>query len=104
MAPEDVDVDRSSDGTEMTVSWTPLTLEQARGFIQYEVIYNSVNGQRKRQETCSDSPCTVSSDRDSVEITGLDSGTAYETAVRAVNIADAALVGPTSDSVTVAGK
>ena len=102
-APQDVSVVRTS-GTVITVSWTLLTLEEARGFIQYEVTYRSANGQRKRQESCSSSPCIVSSSSDSVEITGLDPGTAYSVSVRARNIADPALVGEPSEPMTVEGK
>ena len=105
MAPRGVDVDRTS-GTTMTVSWSPLdlTLKEARGFIHYRVIYDSVSSQRKRQETCSSSPCEVSGDSDSVEITGLDPDTAYIVTVRGVNNADNRLEGPLSDPVIAEGK
>ena len=77
--PSNVSIQRSSDGREILVSWTPLTLVEAKSLIQfYRVTYDDpVRGSRKRQSgtTCSQSPCDVPGTESSVLITGLDPST-----------------------------
>ena len=60
----------------MIVFWTPLTLVQARGFVRYRVSYEPQSSQ-KRQEFS----VVVSGDQDSVTISGLLSGVAYDVTV-----------------------
>ena len=102
IAPENVKIDRN--GTTMTVSWTPLTLVESRGIVDfYQVFFSNESSQRKQQNgnTCSSSPCEVPGDSNSVVITGLDSSVDYSVSVSAVNDVDE---GPTSDPVTAEGE
>ena len=82
-------IQRSSDGREILVSWTPLTLVEAKSLIQfYRVTYDDpVRGSHKRQSgtTCSQSPCDVPGTQSSVLITGLDPSTSYVVQVAVVN-------------------
>ena len=79
---------RSGDGREVLVSWTPLTLVEAKSLIQfYRVIFDPVSGSHKRQSgaTCSQSPCDVPGTEISVVIIGLDPSTSYVVQVSVVN-------------------
>ena len=40
----------SEDNTVLLVSWQPLTIVEARGFITYEVVATPSSGSRKRQQ------------------------------------------------------
>ena len=89
----------------MTVSWTPLTLKEARSLIQfYRVHYNPEGSSRKRQsETiCTQSPCDVPGTENSVLVIGLDSTTSYSVRVAAVNRQDQQ--GELSETQTAQGK
>ena len=78
-APKDVKVDRIHP-TVMVVSWTPLTLSEARGFItSYTVFYSPQVSRRKRQEP-NTMQKTVSGD---VSRTTIDSNTSYGVQVSA---------------------
>ena len=86
--PSNVTVLRSDDGREILVSWTPLTLVEAKSLIQfYRVTFDPVSVSRKRQSgaTCSQSPCDVPGAEISVMITGLDPSTSYVVQVFVVN-------------------
>ena len=86
--PSNVSIQRSSDGREISVSWTPLTLVEAKSLIQfYRVSFDPVSSSRKRQSrtTCSQSPCDVPGTQSSVLITGLDPSTSYVVQVAVVN-------------------
>ena len=48
VAPMEVMVSRSADGLSMNISWSPLTLSQARGFVDYVITYGPP-GSIKRQ-------------------------------------------------------
>ena len=70
--------------TDLEVSWVPLTLEQARGFItSYVISYSSDTSRRKRQ----DGRETVAGDQSSVTLAGLDSDLKYSVSVAAVTAA-----------------
>ena len=71
----------------MTVSWTRLTIVQARSFVTYIVTFEEPNNRRKRQSgaTCTSSPCQVDGSLTSVMITGLDPGTSYNVQVTTMN-------------------
>ena len=89
----------------MTVSWTPLTLVEARSLIQfYRVRYNPEGSSRKRQSetTCTQSPCDVPATENSVMVMGLDSTTSYSVRVAAVNGQDQQ--GELSETQTAQGK
>ena len=42
VAPGELRVSRSPDGLSMNISWSPLTLSQARGFVDYVITYGPV--------------------------------------------------------------
>ena len=89
----------------MTVSWTPLTLVEARSLIQfYRVFYSPGGSSRKRQsETiCFQSPCDVPGTENSVLVMGLDSTISYSVSVAAVNGQDQQ--GELSETQTAPGK
>ena len=68
----------SSDSSMLVVSWTPLSLTQARGFItEYTVAYNTVASRRRRT---SDTIIHVNKDKSSVTIPVSKSKT-YEVSV-----------------------
>ena len=72
----------------MTVSWTPLSLVEARSLIQFYRVFYSPEGSRcKRQSetTCFQSPCDVPGTESSVLIIGLDPASSYSVRVAAVN-------------------
>ena len=80
-------VDRTS-GEQMNISWTPLTLVEARGIIaSYTVFITEGGGEVRRQSgggcTPDSSPCTVDSDQSSVTVTGLDPRQSYSVSVAA---------------------
>ena len=86
--PTDVGIVRSNDGTQMTVSWNPLTVLEARSLVRfYGVFYTPGGSSRKRQsETiCIQSPCDVPGTESSVLIIGLNSGTNYTVIVATIN-------------------
>ena len=69
----------SSDTTTITVSWEPLTIVEAHGFIQYLVVLTP-SASSKRQTLS----MQVAMDRSSVAFTGLDPSQAYEVSVATV--------------------
>ncbi len=94
-APEGVSVERSSDGSNMTVSWIPLSLVKAQGFVQYYVINISVitisgGGSITKRElgggcTVANGTCLAPAASDSLTVTGLDPRTGYGVTVAAAN-------------------
>ncbi len=90
-APGGVQAQRSADGRYMIVSWTPLTLVQARGFVQYYII--SVSGEvmdsRKRQAggsyDISKDTLLVPAASTSATVSGLYLHTEYVVSVAAAN-------------------
>ena len=64
------------DPSEIVVTWQPLTLLEARGFIEY-IIQLEETGSVKRQELS----MIVSMDEDSVTFSGLDTAANYEVSV-----------------------
>lgn len=72
--------------TELKVSWSPLSLEEARGFItSYSVSYSSDDGQRRRDVEAG--TVSVPGDQSSVSLTGLDSDRRYSISVAAATAA-----------------
>ena len=68
----------------MLVSWTPLTLSEARGFMTfYTVAYTPVLNSRRRQVSQDTMYINVSADSSSVTIVGLDGSLAYSVQVSA---------------------
>ena len=77
VSPANVGVTRSEeDPTEIVVTWQPLTLLEARGFIEY-IIQLEETGSAKRQVLS----MTVSMDEDSVTFSGQDTAANYEVSV-----------------------
>ena len=84
--------------TDLEVSWVPLTLEEARGFIKsYTVTLTSDDRRRKRAEVREE----VSGDQTSVSFDDLDSNREYSVSVAAVT---AAGEGVSSDPVSTPSK
>ena len=118
----DATVTRTEDGRAITVSWTPLTLEEARGFVQYYIISLKENGMvpQKGQEggggcTAFDSTCLASATSNSLTVTRLDPSSSYTVTVAAANgfgapptdppaeVDESFLVGEPSEEQTVKG-
>ena len=117
----DATVTRSNDGKEILVSWTLLTLEQARGFVQYYIITLREGGKAQKRKTgggCTalDSTCLAPARIDNLTITMLDPNSAYTVTVAVANSFgdpptnppaepdDSLLVGPESKELTAEGE
>ena len=78
----------------MVVSWIPLTLSEARGFItSYTVFYSSQVNRRKRQEP-NTMQKTVSGDVSQTTIDGLDPNTSFHVQMSANSKAGASALSP----------
>ena len=70
--------------TTILVSWTPLTLSEARGFVTfYTVAYTPVLNSRRRQLSQDTMYMNVSADSSSITIVGLYGSLAYSVQVSA---------------------
>ncbi len=79
----DVVVERTS-STTMDVSWRPLTLSEARGFVTfYSIAYTPTPNSRRRQASQDTMYTNASADSSSVTIQGLDGDLAYSVTVAA---------------------
>ena len=98
MAVANVVVDRTSPVT-MDVSWRPLTLSEARGFVTfYSIAYTPAPNSRRRQAPPQDiMHVNASADSSSVTIEGLNGNLAYSVMVSANTRAG---MGPQSEPVT----
>lgn len=82
VSPANVGVTRSEeDPSEIVVTWQPLTLLEARAFIEY-LIQLHVVGSVKRQVLS----MTVPMDEDSVTFSGLDTTADYEVSVGTITV------------------
>ena len=87
VAPRDLTVDRLS-GTTMNVSWVPLTIVEARGFIlNYLIEYSEVGSSRRRKRQTTGSLVEVPASQSSVLINDLTPGVSYNVGVTAANSA-----------------
>ena len=74
-------------GTSMIVSWTKLTLTEARGFIlNFSIVYYQSSGNRRRQQFKTVS-VTVGNDSTKITISGLDEKLVYSVQVSANTVA-----------------
>ena len=79
-----VKVVRLSD-SEMNVSWVPLTIVEARGFLHnYFITYSRGGGARCKRQT--ETVVEVSTNPSSVVIGGLEAGANYDVTVAARNL------------------
>ena len=79
-----VKVVRLSD-SEMNVSWVPLTVVEARGFLgNYFITYSRVGGARRKRQA--ETVVEVSTNQSSVVIGGLEAGANYGVTVAARNL------------------
>ena len=93
---ENVVVERTSPTT-MDVSWRPLTLSEARGFVTfYSIAYTPTPNSRRRQSQTMF--MNASADSSSVTVVGLDGDLAYSVTVSASTRAG---MGPQSDLMIV---
>ena len=91
-------VDRTTP-TSMDVSWRPLTLSEARGFVTfYSIAYTPTPNSRRRQASQDTMYVNASADSSSVTIQGLDGDLAYSVTVAAATTAG---IGVESDAVVV---
>ena len=88
---------RSENGTVITISWQPITLEQARGFFIYRVTLTPAVS-NKRQAVI---PTDVPRNQTSVAVGNLDPGVEYAVSVGVVNVNNMELMGPTRPPLTV---
>ena len=98
IAPSVTNVARSQDGTEITVTWDPITLEQARGFFNYTITILEANA-RRRQLSWSQYPGT----RPPTPRRGLDPNQQYQVTVGTIVMTSdgGTLPGPPSPPVTI---
>ena len=83
VTPRNIMLERTTP-TIMLVSWTPLTLSEARGFVTfYTIAYTPVLNSRRRQVSQDTMYMNVSADSSSVTIVGLDDSLAYSVQVSA---------------------
>ena len=91
-------VERTSPTT-MDVSWRPLTLFEARGFVTfYSIAYTPTPNSRRQQASQDTMYMNASADSDSVTIEGLDGDLTYSVTVSAGTRAG---IGVESDAVIV---
>ena len=91
---------RSADGLSMTITWTPITLEDARGFPLYRITLNPGGTSRRRQSGAI--TVNVPFNESSYTATGLDPQTTYSVTVGAVVVNGSGTIeGPTSPPIEV---
>ena len=97
IAPTNVETDRTS-STTISVTWTPLTLIEARGFIRYYSVSYTLNGSngRKRQGSLETMYVNVSNTSTSATITGLQPSSMYKVQVAAATSAGVGAQSPPS--------
>ncbi len=81
----------------MSVDWLPITLEEARGFFEYAIMFKG-QGSRKRQE---EGVKVVPGDQSGGVVDGLIPGVPYSVSVAAQTSVG---VGESSDDVSVQGE
>ena len=88
--------------TAMVVSWRPLTLSEARGFVTfYSIAYTPTPNSRRRQASQDTMYVNASADSSSVTIQGLDGDLAYSVTVAAATRAG---IGVKSTAISVDAK
>ena len=89
---------RSADGTAITVSWQPVTLEQARGFFVYRVTISPATSSKRQAAITIDVPAH---NQTSITVSDLDPSVEYTVSVGVVNKNNMELAGPTLPPLTI---
>ena len=89
---------RSADGTVITVSWQPVTLEQARGFFVYRVTISPATSSKRQAAITIDVPAH---NQTSITVSDLDPSVEYTVSVGVVNKNNMELAGPTLPPLTI---
>ena len=89
---------QSADGTEITVSWQPVTLEQARGFFVYRVTISPATSSKRQAAIVIDVPAD---NQTSITVSDLDPSVEYTVSVGVVNENNMELAGPTLPPLTI---
>ena len=89
---------RSANDTVITVSWQPVTLEQARGFFLYRVIISPVTSSKQQAAIMIDVPAHKQT---SITVSNFDPSVDYTISVCVVNENNMELVGPTLPPLTL---
>ena len=89
---------RSPNGTMITISWEPVTLEQARGFFLYRVVLTPTTSNKLQALIIKHVP----RNHTSVVIGNLDSDVEYAVSVGVVNEENIDITGPTRKPLVVA--
>lgn len=90
-APSGVMAERNGSGTDVVVSWSRLTLEEARGFVQYYIIYIRGSAQQKRQTAlggvcdATNPSCLTPEGTSSIRVTNLEPSSDYIITVAAAS-------------------
>ena len=92
VAPGGLRVSRSPDGLSMNISWSPLTLSQARGFVDYVIVYGPV------VKTIRQGQISVTTNMTSVVVSGLEPSKDYSVTVRVQT--KNGILGPISNKAT----
>ena len=77
ISPQNVSITRTSPSV-MVVTWIPLTLSEARGFITSYTVFYSPQVSRTKQQEFNTMQKTVSGDVNRTTINGLDPNTAFD--------------------------
>ena len=89
---------RSADGTAITVSWQPVTLELARGFFIYRVIISPATSSKRQAAITIDVPAH---NQTSITVGDLDPNVEYTVSVGVINKSNMELAGPTQPPLTI---
>ena len=70
---DSVKINRSKDGRTARISWTVLSLDVVKGYVQLKIVFPSSNRKRQVGTTeCSMSGCLVPYEQGGVNVTGLE--------------------------------
>ena len=98
--PNDITIQRSSDGTSIFIVWRKVSLEEAHGFFEYIIVLDAVNSRRRQS---SDITVHVPFNKTSINVTGLNPQLTYTLTMRIAvqNEKGEIIEGPTSTPVMI---